>query len=85
MPGVSDNDYFEFLEDCIGCLPFTKIFQKIRLEYKWNTISWVVPEKKFQEKRNFEKIVPFSRLGHASFMTISGPLALIAVPNVRIS
>ena len=36
----------------VGCLPFTQIFRKIRLESKSNTTFWVVLEENFQEQRN---------------------------------
>ena len=37
------------------CLPFTKIFPKIRLESKWNTTLWVVLSKNFREQQNIWK------------------------------
>ena len=38
-----------------GCLPFTKIFPKIRLESKWNTTLWVVLSENFREQQNIWK------------------------------
>ena len=42
-----------------GCLPFTKIFQKIRLESKWRTTFWVVPLKISGSNGTSEKVVLF--------------------------
>ena len=39
----------------LGCLPFTKIFPKIRLESKWNTTLWVVLSENFREQQNIWK------------------------------
>ena len=44
-----------------GCLPFTKIFQKIRLESNWHTTFWVVPLKISGSNGTSEKVVLFFR------------------------
>ena len=42
-----------------GCLPFTKIFPKIRLESKWNTTLWVVLSEISGSNKTSEKVVLF--------------------------
>ena len=48
---INTNDDLDFSLDGFGCLPaFTKSFQKIQLESKWNMAFWVVTAENFQEQ-----------------------------------
>ena len=48
---INTNDDLDFSLDGFGCLPaFTKSFQKIQLESKWNMAFWVVTAENFREQ-----------------------------------
>ena len=42
----------------VGCLAFAKSFRKIRLESKWNTPLWIIPEGKFSGAKEYLKRWP---------------------------
>ena len=50
-----------------GCLPFAKIFRKIRLESKWNTTFWVVLSENFREQQNIWKDTVKTRIQEHPF------------------
>ena len=56
--GDKKEDSIFFIMAVMGCLPFSKSFQKIRLESKWNKTSWVVPAENFREQLKIWKGSP---------------------------
>ena len=56
--GDKKEDSIFFIMAVMGCLPFSKSFQKIPLESKWNKTSWVVPAENFREQLKIWKGSP---------------------------